>query len=259
MPPPDVLAQAAHPLLNGLLFAAFGLYVLAFVVAMARPRWGRWPLLAGVVVHLAGSIGRGVAIEYLPLTNKMESFSAAALAVALVAVVTWRPVRRYVLPMLAVALAAFATALRFPLDLAFAPPLMYTVWYPIHVPLSFLAYGLWTAAAAGAVAWLVDRDREWLQRIQRWSLQGFGLWSASMICGGIWGVVAWGAYFLWDPKVVWSVILWFHYATFLHVRHVPSLRDRDALRPVLALVGFLFVFIAYVGTSFFFGGASHAF
>ena len=55
------------------------------------------------------------------------------------------------------------------------------------------------------------------------ALWGFALWSLSMICGGVWGVVAWGAWFLWDPKVVWSVILWFHSATFVHLRLTPSL------------------------------------
>ena len=80
-----------------------------------------------------------------------------------------------------------------------------------------------------------------------------------MVCGGIWGVLAWGAYFLWDPKVLWSVILWFHYATFIHLRYTPSLKQRYWIRPTLALVGFAFVLIAYVGTSFFFGRSSHSF
>jgi ABC-type transport system involved in cytochrome c biogenesis permease subunit len=80
-----------------------------------------------------------------------------------------------------------------------------------------------------------------------------------MICGGIWGVVAWGAYFMWDVKIIWSVILWFHYASFLHLRLTPSLAERPWLRPALALLGVVWVFVAYVGTSFFFGRSSHAF
>jgi ABC-type transport system involved in cytochrome c biogenesis permease subunit len=91
------------------------------------------------------------------------------------------------------------------------------------------------------------------------ALQGFGVWSLSMICGGVWGVLAWGAYFLWDPKVIWSVILWFHFATFVHVKLTPSLQGRPWIRPALALAGFAFVLVAYVGTSFFWGRSSHAF
>ena len=80
-----------------------------------------------------------------------------------------------------------------------------------------------------------------------------------MVTGGVWGVVAWGAYFMWDPKVIWSVILWFHYAAFVHVKLTPSLQSRPWARPALAAAGFVLVLVAYVGTSFFFGRSSHAF
>ncbi len=149
--------------------------------------------------------------------------------------------------------------LRFGLDLHYPVPPLRTIWYPTHVPLSFLAYAVWAAAAAAALVWTQRREAAWLRRVERLGLAGFGLWSLSMICGGIWGVVAWGAYFLWDPKVVWSVILWFHYASFVHVRFTPSLRARPWVTAALAVVGFAWVLVAYVGTSFFFGKSSHAF
>jgi ABC-type transport system involved in cytochrome c biogenesis permease subunit len=259
MPPPAELAAASHPVLTGLLQGAAALYAAAFLAAALRPRWGRPVLALAAVLHLAGTVGRGLAIEFFPLTNKMESFSAAALALALVAALTWRNDRLQDLPMVGAALAAMAAALSFPQHLAWPPPLMRTVWYPIHIPLSFLAYAVWAAAAAAALGWLRDRDALALSRIDRLALWGFGLWSLSMIAGGFWGVVAWGAYFLWDPKVIWSVILWFHYATFVHLRLTPWLQPRPWVRPALALCGFGFVLVAYLGTSFLFGRSSHAF
>ena len=39
----------------------------------------------------------------------------------------------------------------------------------------------------------------------------------------------------------------------------PSLIDRPWVRPALAVVGLVWVFVAYVGTSFLFGSSSHAF
>lgn len=259
MPPPAELAAASHPALTGLAYGAAALYAAAFLTAAFRPAWGRPVLALGALAHLAGAVGRGLAIEFFPLTNKMESFSAAALALALVAALVWRNDRLQDLPMVGTALAAMAAALSFPQHLAWPPPLMRTVWYPIHVPLSFLAYATWAAAAAAALGWLRDRDVAALSRIDRLALCGFGLWSLSMVAGGFWGVVAWGAYFLWDPKVIWSVVLWFHYATFAHLRLTPSLQARPWVRPALALCGFAFVLVAYVGTSFLFGRSSHAF
>jgi ABC-type transport system involved in cytochrome c biogenesis permease subunit len=258
-PTPPELAAAAHPWLVRLLWASAALYGLTVLATLARPRAARLVLAAAVAVHLAGTIGRGLAIDFFPLTNKMESFNAAALAIALVALVTFRPVRAYLVPLLAAAGAAMAAALSFPGDLRWPPPLMRTIWYPLHIPLSFLAYAAWTAAAAAAVAWWTRAEDDWLVLVDQLALWGLVLWSLAMVTGGVWGVVAWGAYFMWDPKVIWSVILWFHYAAFIHVKLTPSLVDRPGLRPALAVLGFLFVLVAYVGTSFFFRGSSHAF
>jgi ABC-type transport system involved in cytochrome c biogenesis permease subunit len=249
----------SHPLLAHAFQAALGAYAAAWLVGLFRPSVARWVLAAGVAVHLAGTVGRGLAIEFLPLTNKFESFSAAALCIAIVALVGWSRHRLYDSLVLGFAVACLVAALRFPAGMAYPPPLMRTIWYPLHVPLSFLAYGIWIAAGAAGVVWFVDRDATWLLRVDRLALQGLALWSLSMIAGGFWGVVAWGAYFLWDPKVIWSVILWFHYATFVHLRLTPSLIERPWVRPALALVGVVWVFVAYVGTSFLFGSSSHAF
>jgi len=254
----DPTAQP-YPVLDGIYYTVAATYVLAWALRIVAPRAARALLGVGVLIHLSGSLWRGWIIGFLPLTNKFESFSAAALAIAIVALVTWGPRRLYDLVLLGAGIVAFAGALSFPMRLGFPPPLMRTIWYPIHVPLSFLAYALWIAAGAAALVWLVKPDPDWQRRIDRLAMQGFALWSLSMIAGGLWGVVAWGAYFLWDPKVIWSVILWIHYATMIHVRLTPSLVTRPWARPALALIGVLWVFIAYVGTSFMFGMSSHAF
>ncbi len=259
MGPPGLNGPPTPAGLDLLLQVAAACYGLALLAALARPRLARWPLLAGAAVQLGWATWRGLLIGFLPLTNKTESFAAAALAVALTGALAFRPARAYLIPLLLVLGAALAAALAFPQALHWPPPLMRTIWYPTHVPLSFLAYGCWTATAAAGLAWFTDRDEAWLALIDRLALWGFALWSLSMICGGVWGVVAWGAWFLWDAKVVWSVILWFHSATFVHVRMTPSMMDRPWLRPALALVGFALLFVAYVGTSFFFGKGSHAF
>ncbi len=258
-PTPPELSLAAHPWLAPLLWAAGAAYAAALAAAALRPVLARPILAAGIAVHLAGTIGRGIAIGFFPLTNKMESFNAAALAIAIVAAVAWRAARAYLLPLLAILGAAMGVALSFPGDLRWPPPLMRTIWYPLHVPLSFLAYAAWAAAAAASIAWWADAEGDWLAFVDRLALWGFALWSLAMITGGVWGVVAWGAWFMWDAKIIWSVILWFHYASFVHVKLTPSVQGRLWLRPALATVGFLFVLVAYVGTSFFFGRSSHAF
>lgn len=255
---PDPLAASSHPLLGALLIAALVGYVLAFITATTRTPAARWLLGAAASAHLAAMIGRGAVVGFLPL-GRMDSFSTAALAVALVTLVAWRPERGWALPMLAATATIAAVALTFPADLRYTPPILRTVWYPLHVPTSFVCYGVWFASGAAGLQWWIGRDPDWLRRTERLALQGFGLWSISMVFGGIWGGVAWGAWFLWDPKFIWSVILWFHYASFIHLRLTPSLAGAERLRAALAWLGCLWVLVAWVGTSFFFGGSSHAF
>lgn len=239
--------------------AAVALQAAAAVGALWRGAWARGLLAGGVLAQGAALASRGLAIGAFPLTSKHESFAALGLALALVALTSWRDQRWYTVPLVLLASGTGAAAFVFPHALRYPPPLMQTIWYPLHVPLAFGAYALWAGAAAAALAWWRDRDGAWLARLDRLALQGFGLWSLSMICGGIWGVVAWGAYFLWDPKIIWSVLLWLHYASFLHLRLTPSLAGRAWVRPALAGLGLVWVAVAYVGTSFLFGGSSHAF
>lgn len=252
------LAAASHPGMVHLLQGALGLYLAALLLLPFRPSLARGALWAGVVAHLLGMAWRGLVIDFFPLTNKSESFSSFGLAVALVTLGAWRRERLFAGPMLGLSCLALTGTFVLGLDMGYPPPLMRTPWYPLHVPASFLAYGAWCGAAATALVWLQGRDRQDLDRMDRLVLAGFALWCFSMVCGGFWGVVAWGSYFLWDPKVMWSVILWFYYATFIHVRLTPSLRGRPWVRPALALVGFWLVLVTWIGTSFLFGANSHA-
>lgn len=238
---------------------ALAAYGVAAGVALVRPARARGPLALGVFAHFVWLVLRGAAIGFLPLSNKMESFSAAAFLFAVVALVAFRPSRAFLLPLLGGAVGWGLLSSRFPGELQYPGPLLFTVWYPLHVPLTFLALALWTAAAGAGLAWLRERDAAWLAVVDKHALQGFATWSVAMVMGSVWGAVSWGAWFLWDPKMIWSVLLWFHYASFVHVKLAPSLAGRAWLRPALAWLGFAWLLVAYVGTSFFFGKSVHAF
>ena len=96
----------AYPILDGLYYAAAAAYVVAWILRLFAPRAARTLLGVGVVLHLAGSLWRAWIIGFLPLTNKFESFSALALCIAIVALITWGPRRLYDLVLLGVGIAA---------------------------------------------------------------------------------------------------------------------------------------------------------
>jgi cytochrome c-type biogenesis protein CcsB len=47
---------------------------------------------------------------------------------------------------------------------------------------------------------------------------GFPLLTLGIILGAIWGHLAWGRYWGWDPKETWAFISWLIFAFFLHMR-----------------------------------------
>jgi cytochrome c-type biogenesis protein CcsB len=47
---------------------------------------------------------------------------------------------------------------------------------------------------------------------------GFVLWTFTLVAGAIWAEAAWGRYWGWDPKEVWTFVIWVVYAGYLHAR-----------------------------------------
>jgi cytochrome c-type biogenesis protein CcsB len=64
----------------------------------------------------------------------------------------------------------------------------------------------------------------------------FPIWTFAVIAGAIWAEQAWGRYWGWDPKEVWSFITWVVFAGYLHARATVGWRGRRAA--ILAIVGF---------------------
>jgi ABC-type transport system involved in cytochrome c biogenesis permease subunit len=239
-------------------FGAAGLYAAYALFELFGLPGRRWPLGLGVLAHTSGFVLRALAIDYFPLTNKFESFYAFSLAVFVVCLLEGKsPSRVHRVGTFLVGAAFYALTASFERAAFFPPPLMITLWYPLHVPASFLAYALFTSAAAAGVAVLLGDERA-ARAIDRGAFWGFAAFSVSMIFGGAWGIVAWGSYFLWDPKVIWSCVLWLFFAGYVHLRYWPP-ANGPRLRAGLALVGFFVMLVAYVGTSFLFGWGSHSF
>lgn len=252
MKPPETLWLAA---------GAIG-FLVSWIVGWFRPVPGRYVLVAGIVPLVVALAMRGVTIGYVPLTQRPESIAGFCLCGAIVAVycdarwlpgiptAIWRLYRTLILLPI-VGLLGWSV-IAWP---AASPPvpLLVTIWYVIHVPLSFVAYGMWSAGFAAAVARLALASHtgeidEWDERIRTLVFWGFVLFSISMVIGGIWGYLAWGYVFLWDPKVTLSVALWLAYAALVHLGPRGA---RARLRAALAIPGWILMWGAFLGTAFF--------
>ncbi|MEK7802954.1 MAG: cytochrome c biogenesis protein CcsA, partial [Deltaproteobacteria bacterium] len=130
-----------------------------------------------------------------------------------------------------------------------------TRWFETHVITSFAAYAFFTLAFAGAVLYLLygfraegsGLKKDFQDIANRSVLWGFFFFSASMFAGAVWAYLAWGTYWLWEPKVIWSFIVWFYYAGAMHAYYVKEWRGNGLA--VATVGGFFVVLFTYLGVS----------
>ena len=77
---------------------------------------------------------------------------------------------------------------------------------------------------------------------------GFPLLTIGIISGAVWANEAWGSYWSWDPKETWALITWLVFAAYLHTRITKSWQGKGPA--ILASVGFIVVWVCYLGVNF---------
>ena len=81
---------------------------------------------------------------------------------------------------------------------------------------------------------------------------GFVLWTFTLVAGAIWAEAAWGRYWGWDPKEVWTFVIWVVYAGYLHARSTRGWSGGRAA--VFALAGYVCVLVNFFVVNLVFTG-----
>ena len=147
-------------------------------------------------------------------------------------------------------------------------PALQSYWLVIHVFVALTATGFFAVGAALSVTQLLRRvsvsggrramlaalpDSEWLETVAyRVNLVGFILWTCTLIAGAIWAERAWGRYWGWDTKEVWTFIVWVLYAGYIHARATRGWRGTRSAW--LGLIGFAAVLFNFGVVNVFFTG-----
>lgn len=75
-------------------------------------------------------------------------------------------------------------------------------------------------------------------------LWGFPLLTLGILAGALWGRVAWGSLWQWDPKLLWTSAAWILYAFLLHQRLALGWKGRKAAAfSVAAVIVLLLAFM----------------
>ena len=227
----------------------------------------------GWVLHFGATLLRGIAAERLPLANMFEfglTATAVGMGIFLVAQF-WKDLGflgTYITGMTVLSLGI--VTVNFYVDVVPLPPALQSAWLVIHVFVASLATGFFAIGAGLSVMQLLRTQRE-VRKVEglrfldtlpgattleslayRINVVGFVFWTFTLIAGAIWAERAWGRYWGWDTKEVWTFIIWTLFAGYIHARATRGWRgDRSAW---LAIVGFSAVIFNYTIVNLFFKG-----
>ena len=250
------------------------------MAAPVRRQWAGMGLSLfslGTLLMLAAVVLRGLSVMRAPWGNMYEFLLTGTMVIALVFTILamtrdlrWMGsfVSAVVLLMLGMCLVVYT-------DASQLMPALKSYWLVIHVSVAFVSTALFTIGAIAAALFLFKDASESLGVVPTKGLKGklyaatpsakaldrfsyslhiasFPLWTFTLIAGAIWAENAWGRYWGWDPKEVWTFVIWVVYAAYLHARATTGWKIRSATW--IALAGYACILINFFVVNKFFVG-----
>lgn len=252
----------------------------AVVVAAPKRKLARIAMaltVLGWLLQLAATLLRGVAASRVPWANMYEfalTGTLVIIGVFLIVNLKWdmKFLGAFVIGLVVLLLGLSAT--RYYVEVVPLPPALQSYWLVIHVFVATLATGFFALGFALSLIQLLQARREatvatgartklaFLTRLPdstqlenyayRLIIIGFVFWTFTLIAGAIWAEKAWGRYWGWDTKEVWTFIIWTIYAGYIHARSTRGWRGTRSAW--LAMVGFAAVMFNFTVVNIFFKG-----
>ena len=233
------------------------------------------------LLHAGGVLSRSLSVQRAPWGNMYEFSTAFSMVVVggyLGFLLAKKDVRWIGLPLVTTVLLDLGLAVTvLYTESAQLVPALHSYWLWIHVSLAIVCGALFYLGFVATILYLF-RDRyetklldggtpggfatSVLERLPssssldkfayRINAAVFPFWTFTIVAGAIWAGDAWGRYWGWDPKEVWSFITWVAYACYLHARATAGWKGRKAA--YLALLAFACFLFNYYGVNIIFNG-----
>ncbi|MHC4227867.1 MAG: cytochrome c biogenesis protein CcsA [Planctomycetota bacterium] len=233
-----------------LIYATMAAYLLAFVVSLLRrAKAGHVLYLIGFAIAAVSYGYRWYDVRHVPLQNLFEVFLFLGMIYP-ISLFCRRVLRvgGYTADMFAGMLVLFPAGFVFSARPQQLPPALQSWLFTPHVAVYMLSYILMYKAFIQACSQLLrikPKPGEDIlppeQATYRMVYAGFPLLTLGLFLGSYWGKQAWGDYWAWDPKELWSLASWLVFLAYFHFRYMfgkkhPNMNSLWAIMGMVAIV-----------------------
>lgn len=262
-----------------IFYFAFGFYILStffylFYFSTERQsfeRFGFFCLICAFSIHFLSLITRYFEAGYTPLTNLYEALSFLSLCIAGFFIFIRHTYDAKILGSLILpAISVIGVISLFcPQEIRPLPPYLRSYFLPIHTTFSFLGNAAFITSFFVSVVYIVTEHYIKKKKIPRYAMRlpplelldrvnvrcisiGFPFLTLGIITGSIWASLAWGSYWSWDPKEVWSLVTWLIYAIVIHRRMIVGWKGKKTA--YMMILGFFSIIFTFIGVNYLIGG-----
>lgn len=247
-----------------LIYLAMAAYLLAFFAALARRffpkptnrisdifgKATRGLYTAAFIITVAAFVYRWLNVQHVPMQNLFEVFLCMAVILFPLSLFCRHvlSVETQTVDMAIGAIVLIPAGFVFSAQPQKLPPALQSWLFAPHVAVYMLSYIIMAKATVQAVALLCvnPNEQEKLSNLERDTYRmicmGFPLLTLGLILGSWWGKLAWGDYWGWDPKEMWSLASWLAYVGYLHFRCMYGKRH-PRLNSAWAILGMILILL----------------
>ena len=237
---------------GALIYSTMAAYLIAIALLLLKRRKSAMTVYAaGFIIAICSLALRWAHVGHIPLQNLFEVFLVLGALVFPLSLLC----RRFLRiggeggDMMIGMVILFPAGLVFSAEPQRLPPALQSPFFAPHVLAYMLAYVIMTKATVQAVLQLTTGDmpgEEGLASRETASYNlirlGFPLLTIGLILGSCWGKLAWGHYWNWDPKEMWSLATWLVYICYFHLRYLRRGRSPGIIAAI-AIAGMVLIVI----------------
>ena len=122
----------------------------------------------------------------------------------------------------------------------------------VHVPSAWVAFMAFGVVALSSVMYLWLKDERFDRAAVAAAEGGMVFTTIVLLTGPLWGKIAWGAYWVWEPRLTFTLLLWFIYLGYFMVRNATENPEKGRrFAAVVGIVGALDIPLIHVSVLWF--------